>query len=72
MFKPKVYGAYSELFAGLSSEITLEKNGAFLVPWGRFRALPDHISKELGPGSKGESGHSARFWHYCERATQGF
>jgi hypothetical protein len=29
------FGAYTELYAGLSSEITLEKNGAYIIPWGR-------------------------------------
>ncbi|KAH9905640.1 retinol dehydrogenase 12 [Xylariomycetidae sp. FL2044] len=31
-----IYGAYTELFAGLSPEVTLERNNAFLGPWGRF------------------------------------
>lgn len=72
VFKPKVYGAYSELFAGLSKEVTMEKNGAFLIPWGRFRTLPDHIAHEMKTGEKHKVGLSRQFWEYCERSIQGF
>ncbi|CAG8303070.1 unnamed protein product [Penicillium salamii] len=30
------FGAYTELYAGLSSEITPEQNGAYIIPWGRI------------------------------------
>ena len=29
------YGAYTELYAGLSPEITVEDNGGYIIPWGR-------------------------------------
>ena len=35
LHKP-INGAYTELFAGLSPEVTLEKTGAWIVPFGRF------------------------------------
>lgn len=31
-----IYGASTELYAGWSSEITLEHNGGFIIPWGRI------------------------------------
>ncbi|KAJ5107690.1 hypothetical protein N7456_004365, partial [Penicillium angulare] len=34
LFDP-VYGAYTELYAGLSAEITEEQNASFVAPWGR-------------------------------------
>ncbi|KAI0403678.1 hypothetical protein F4802DRAFT_570617, partial [Xylaria palmicola] len=33
---PPINGAYTELFAGLSPELTMEKSGAWVVPFGRF------------------------------------
>jgi hypothetical protein len=30
-----IHGAYTELFAGLSPDVTLENNGAWIIPWGR-------------------------------------
>ncbi|KAI0874586.1 hypothetical protein GGS24DRAFT_333823 [Hypoxylon argillaceum] len=33
---PAINGAYTELFAGLSPEVTMEKTGAWVAPFGRF------------------------------------
>lgn len=37
-FKDAKYGAYTELFAGFSPEVTVEKakEGAFVIPWGKW------------------------------------
>jgi NAD(P)-dependent dehydrogenase (short-subunit alcohol dehydrogenase family) len=32
------FGAYTELYAGLSTDIGLENNGAYVIPWGRVRS----------------------------------
>ncbi|KAI9852089.1 MAG: hypothetical protein M1838_001886 [Thelocarpon superellum] len=52
-----VYGAYTELFAGLSPDVTTEQNGAALIPWGRFhdfsRVRPD-IAQSLKSESEGQ------------------
>ena len=42
-----VLGAYTELYAGLSPEITPEHNGAYIVPWGHIQkesARPDIVA----------------------------
>lgn len=31
------YGPYRELYAGLSSELMLKNQGAYIIPWGRLR-----------------------------------
>ncbi|KAI1116093.1 hypothetical protein F5Y14DRAFT_408042 [Nemania sp. NC0429] len=36
---PSINGSYTELFAGLSPEVTIEKSGAWVVPFGRFSEL---------------------------------
>ncbi|OIW26273.1 NAD(P)-binding protein [Coniochaeta ligniaria NRRL 30616] len=70
--KPTRYGAYTQLFAGLSPEVTLERNGAFIIPWGRFGILPNHIEQAMKPTSEKGAGISRQFWDYCETVTKGF
>jgi retinol dehydrogenase 12 len=70
LFKPPVFGAYSELFAALSPSITAQHNGGFVVPWGRFGDIPAHIEKGLKPQADGGSGAAEKFWCWCERETE--
>ncbi|KAB5513196.1 hypothetical protein GE09DRAFT_1209109 [Coniochaeta sp. 2T2.1] len=72
LMKPARYGAYTQLFAALSPEVTLQHNGAFIIPWGRFGVLPDHIEQEIRPDSGKEARISRQFWGYCEGAVNGF
>lgn len=51
---PPINGAYTELFAGISSDVTLEKSGAWIEPWGRFDA--QRADLENGSKSKAEGG----------------
>ncbi|KAH7268892.1 hypothetical protein B0J15DRAFT_545736 [Fusarium solani] len=66
MSHPAVYGAYTELYAGWSKDITLEKTGAWVIPWGRFGQLRDDIEKGC------ENGVSAKFWAWCEAESKEF
>jgi len=72
VFKPAKYGAYTELFAGLSPDVTLEKNGAFLLPWGRFGDVPDHIEAGMKPRENGEMSLIQKFIRYCASQTSAF
>ncbi|KAF5873161.1 putative short-chain dehydrogenase protein [Botrytis fragariae] len=65
---PSIYGAYTELWAALSPELTPDKSGAYIYPWGRFGSLPEGIESSI----VGESGISARFFGWCGRETEGF
>ncbi|CAG8908446.1 unnamed protein product [Penicillium egyptiacum] len=65
-----VYGAYTELFAGLSPEVTLENSGSYIIPWGRIRSnssAPRHDIIKAGD-SKEEGGldYGNKFWAWCE------
>ncbi|KAK2035032.1 NAD(P)-binding protein [Colletotrichum zoysiae] len=64
------YGGYTELYAGLSPEISLETNGAYVVPWGRIRPDGDCPRKDLLDAMKSEAeggtGYAAKFWDWCE------
>ncbi|KAL3464331.1 NAD(P)-binding protein [Aspergillus heterothallicus] len=72
VFKPPRYGAYSELFAALSPDVTASQNGAFIIPWGRFGPIPPHIKKALSPKSQGGTGVAGDFWDWCERETAAY
>ncbi|KAF2257821.1 NAD(P)-binding protein [Lojkania enalia] len=65
-----IFGAYTELFAGLSPEVTIEKSGSWVAPWGRF--LP--IRKDLVQASKskeeGGMGIARRFWAWQEEQVK--
>ena len=70
------FGAYTELYAGLSPDITLEKNGAYIIPWGRVRLDEDcprkDIVKAITPEEDGGLGYSKRFWKWCEQQWKPF
>ncbi|KAG8156493.1 hypothetical protein KVR01_013597 [Diaporthe batatas] len=59
------YGAYTMLFAGLSSEVNESSNGAYIWPWGRIRPLPRADILEAV-----SNGRAAKFWEWCERHGQ--
>ncbi|KAJ5852217.1 uncharacterized protein N7529_011602 [Penicillium soppii] len=64
------FGAYTGLYAGLSSDISLENNGAYIIPWGRIREDKDcprkDILKAMLPLEEGGLGYSAKLWQWCE------
>ncbi|MCJ1410997.1 hypothetical protein MMC19_005085 [Ptychographa xylographoides] len=70
IFRPARFGAYSELFAALSPEITSKGNGGFIIPFGRFGDIPGHIKSGLTSKAEGGNGLAIRFEEYCLRETQ--
>ncbi|KAJ5168177.1 NAD(P)-binding protein [Penicillium canariense] len=69
VFKAPRYGAYTELFAGFSPQVTSAQNGSFVIPWGRFGSIPSHIEKSLEPPNEGEPSVAERFWGWCDKET---
>ncbi|KAF4983364.1 hypothetical protein FZEAL_1216 [Fusarium zealandicum] len=69
-------GAYTELYAGLSPEITLGENGAYVIPWGRIRSDEDCPRKDIIHAmlaeEKGGLGYCGKLWDWCEQQWQGF
>jgi len=63
----------TELYAGLSSDITVEKNGCYIVPWGR---IAQSIRKDLLDATKevenGGTGRAKEFWEFCEEKTRDY
>ena len=52
--------------------VTAQRNGDFIVPWGCFGDVPDHIKKGLTSEVEGGSGAAERFWHWCEKETASY
>ncbi|KAI1484688.1 hypothetical protein F5X96DRAFT_683405 [Biscogniauxia mediterranea] len=69
---PPVNGAYTELFAGLSDEVTMEKSGCWIVPWGRFGDIAPALLLGSKPESEGGTGIAQKFWDWSEEQTKSF
>ncbi|ORY68485.1 short-chain dehydrogenase, partial [Pseudomassariella vexata] len=63
---PTVCGAYTELFAGVSDQVTLAKTGCWIVPWGRFTGIRDDLWKGAWPKEELGDGVAERFWTWTE------
>ncbi|APA07496.1 hypothetical protein SS1G_01019 [Sclerotinia sclerotiorum 1980 UF-70] len=60
-------GAFTELFAGLSPEITMEQNGGYVIPWGRVHDAPrKDLLVSLKSVEEGGNGRAEEFWNWCE------
>ncbi len=65
---PAIFGAYTELFAGLSPTLTLKDQGAYIVPWGRREAK---IRKDLEVQvAAKEGGEADKLFEWCEKVTK--
>ncbi|KPM41455.1 hypothetical protein AK830_g5057 [Neonectria ditissima] len=60
------YGAYTELFAGLSPQVTLEKSGQWIGPWGRFLLVRSDLQQGLKTKEEGGLGTAEAFWDWTE------
>ena len=63
-------GAYTELWAGLSSELTMEDVGKYVLPWGRLHENPrSDLLAAMKSKEEGGSGVAALFVEFCEKRT---
>lgn len=46
-----VYGSYTEMFAVLSPEITIEKSGCYIGPWGQFQEVRSDLYQAFDDGT---------------------
>jgi retinol dehydrogenase-12 len=83
-----IHGAYTELFAGLSPDVTMEKNGAWsehmktyfgiftnhslVAPWGRFVSLRKDIEGAAKSKEEGGTGIASQFWNWTEEQVKPF
>ncbi|CAK7208236.1 short-chain alcohol dehydrogenase [Sporothrix bragantina] len=64
MLHPPVYGAYTELFSGLSPDVTMAKSGSWIGPWGRFFNMRRDIANNAKPKSECGLGGGEAFWDW--------
>ncbi|KAK2873923.1 hypothetical protein FQN49_001994 [Arthroderma sp. PD_2] len=70
---PPRYGAYTELYAGLSPNLNIEQNsGAQIWPWGCVGYLRPDIEDSFRSEDEGGSGKAAKFWTWCAQETLSF
>ncbi|KAI0554300.1 hypothetical protein F4679DRAFT_527869 [Xylaria curta] len=69
---PQINGAYTELFAGLSPEVTMEKSGAWIVPFGRFMRPRKDLKEATRSEAEGGSGVAEKFWKWNEEQIASF
>ncbi|OTB01385.1 hypothetical protein M426DRAFT_220435 [Hypoxylon sp. CI-4A] len=68
---PAINGAYTELFAGLSDEVTLElESGDWVVPWGRITKIRPDLIDGSKPKDEGGQGIAQTFWEWTEEQVK--
>jgi retinol dehydrogenase-12 len=68
VFKGARYGAYTELYAGLSPEL---RSGGFYIPWGRRGVVPPHVEASCKAQGDKQS-VASRFYDWCEQNSASF
>lgn len=69
LYEP-IYGAYTELFAGLSPELTMAQAGAYIIPWGRIVVPKKEIADAIKSNEEGGTGVAERFYRWCDDETR--
>lgn len=72
MLHPMIQGSYTELYAAVAPAITPEKNGAYIIPWGRIGNYRADIMKATKGSKQGGTGMASRFYDWCEQETATF
>jgi len=67
-----VLGAYTELWAALSHEVTPDKSGAYIYPWGRFGSLPAGIENSMKEESGAGNKIGSKFVEWCGKQIEAF
>lgn len=61
-------GAYTELWAGLSEELSMVDGGAYILPWGRLHPSPrSDLLDALRSADEGGTGQARAFGEWCEK-----
>jgi NAD(P)-dependent dehydrogenase (short-subunit alcohol dehydrogenase family) len=72
LYRP-VYGAYTQLWAGLSSELSIKDGGNYVIPWGRIHPSPSpKLVASLATEEGGGTGVAKAFADWCDTQTVSF
>ena len=70
---PARFGAYTELWAGLSQDLLLEDGGKHIEPWGRLDENPrSDLLLAMKTKEEGGTGLACEFIEWCEQSTAEF
>ena len=72
LMHPAKFGAYTELYAACSPDITLADGGCFIAPWGRKFKPRSDIEKGIKSKSEGGSGVAAQFLDWVEKEIKDY
>ncbi|RPA84007.1 NAD(P)-binding protein [Ascobolus immersus RN42] len=73
MLKPSIWGAYTDLWAGLSEEVTVEDGGRYVLPWGKWHPCPrEDILEGMKTVEEGGTGVMKEFGEWCDEFTREF
>ncbi|KAF2726467.1 short-chain dehydrogenase [Polyplosphaeria fusca] len=72
MLYPPIYGAYTQLFAGVSKAVTMEKTGSWIVPWGRFTSIRSDLANACKDEKEGGTGKARQFWEWNEEQVKSY
>ena len=68
-----VDGAHTNLWAGLSEDITIADGGRYIIPFGRWHPSPrKDILEALETSEGGGTGQAQEFWEWCETQVKPF
>lgn len=68
-----IYGAYTQLWAGLSSDLSIQDGGNYIIPWGRIHPSPrSDLVAALVAEEDGGTGIAKAFAQWCEKQTANF
>ena len=63
---PVINGAYTQLWAGLSPEVTADKPGSYVAPFGRFYPVRSDLQAATKSEAEGGNGTFQKFWDWSE------
>ena len=63
---PATFGAYTELYSGLSPDLSIKEQGVYIVPWGRRASVRPDLVAELSK----EGGSPEKLFEWCDRVTK--
>ena len=71
---PPRFGAYTNLYCGLSPDLNLEEHsGGYVLPWGRVHPSPrKDILNALKSKEDGGTGQAQEFWEWCEKQIEAY
>ena len=70
-FGRAVDGAYTNLWAGLSEDVTLADGGRYVIPFGRWHVCPrEDILLAMKGEKDGGTGRAVEFWDWCEEQVK--